>query len=221
MEKPEELAATYFALIGDIVDSRTLPDRSAVQRTLAETIRRLNRDRKTEMVAPLRIIDGDGVQVLLGGAAPVVDIVVALADALHPVAMVWGLGRGGLSTDVSEDVSMIDGPCFHLARSAIDDARMKPAWLKVGGIAPVHASSTSAAFTAMWAIRSRWTDTQRKYVAGARSDLQQNVAVRHGVSKQAVSKALDTARFAALLEIETATRGLLEWIAGRPAGRED
>lgn len=212
---------TYFALIGDIVDSRVLPDRSAVQHTLSDGIQRLNRKCHAEMAAPLRIIDGDAVQVLLVSASPVVDIVSDLEDALHPAAMVWGLGRGELSTDFSQDVATIDGPCFHHARAAVEDARSKPAWLRVGGIAPIHASAVSAAFTALWAIRSRWTDTQRRYVDGARSSLQQTVAARHGVSKQAVSKSLDTARYAALLEIESGTRDLLEWIAGRPAGEED
>jgi hypothetical protein len=192
-----------------------------VQRTLADSIDRLNRTRTPEMAAPLRIIDGDGVQVLLVAAPTVVDIVVDLAEALHPVTMVWGLGRGGLSTDFSHDVAMIDGPCFHHARAAIEEAQLKPAWLRVGGVAPVHGNSVSAAFTAMWAIRSRWTETQRKYAHGARSELQQTVASRHGVSKQAVSKSLDTARFAALLEIEAGVRDLLGWIDERPAGEED
>ncbi|MGI9038011.1 MAG: SatD family protein, partial [Gemmatimonadota bacterium] len=111
MDEPSAHGPTFFALIGDIVDSRTLPDRSAVQRTLAAAIQRLNRDRTEEMAAPLRIIDGDAVQVLLVAGPSVVDIVIRLAEALHPAAMVWGLGRGGLSTDFSDDVSMIDGPC--------------------------------------------------------------------------------------------------------------
>lgn len=212
---------SYFALIGDIIDSRNLADRPAVQRTLGDTIERVNLKHPPDIAAPLRIIDGDGVQVLLNRAGAVVDVVGELADALHPVQMVWGLGRGGLSTDFSGDVSAIDGPCFHHARAAVEAAQFKPAWLRVGGVAPVHAASVSAAFTAMWAIRSRWTDTQRKYASGARNEQQQAVAASHGVSKQAVSKSLDTARFAALLEIEAGARDLLGWIGGRPAGRED
>lgn len=221
MTGPQRNRPTYFALIGDIVDSRSLPARSAVQRTLAGSVGRVNGTHIASMAAPLRIIAGDGVQVLLNRAPAVLDIVTDISDALQPVAMVWGLGRGELSTDFSDDVSAIDGPCFHQARAAIASARAKPAWLRVGGVAPIHAASVSAAFTAMWAIRSRWTETQRKYARDARWKQQQAVAAAHGVSKQAVSKSLDTARFAALLETEAAARDLLDWIGARPAGQED
>lgn len=205
---------TYFALIGDVVGSRDLPDRAAVQRKLAETILTLNEHVGASLAAPLKLTAGDELQGLLAEPAAVVDILMAVADALHPAAVAWGLGSGPLTTDLSEDVALLDGPCFHRAREAVDEAAARGGWLRQRGLTAPHGDVLTALFGLTWAIRSGWTATQLRYVADARAMLQQEVAVRHGVSKQAVSKSLDAARFSAVRDGEEAARELLRWLAG-------
>ena len=46
--------------------------------------------------APLKAVAGDEVQGLLTGPAYMLDIVVRLADELHPVGLSWGLGLDAL-----------------------------------------------------------------------------------------------------------------------------
>lgn len=210
-----DLDPTYFALTGDVVSSRDLPDRRAVQRTLRASLDELNREHREAMAAPLKLVAGDEVQALLrvpSGAPAVVDIVVRIADELHPVAMTWGVGVGPLATDLEDDVSLVDGPCLHRARDALAVAGSEDRWLATAGVEEPHGETLSALFDAMGAIRSRWTETQARYVREARCATQADVAERLDVSRQAVSKALDAASFSSVLHAESASRSLLAWV---------
>lgn len=202
----------YFALTGDLVASRTLEDRAAVQRTLRAAVTDLNAAFADDLAVPLKLIAGDEIQGLFARPAAAADVVVRMADELHPVAVMWGLGRGTLATDLADDVSMVDGPCLHRAREALEDAVRAGRWLGAAGIPPPHGQVLSALFRTTWALRSGWTDTQIKYVRAVRSRNQTEVAEMFGVSKQAVSKVLDAAGFAAVHEAEEAARALLSWL---------
>ena len=202
----------YFALIGDLVGSRAIEDRSGVQRALLATLEDLNRDLGESVAAPLRVTAGDGVQGLLGSPGAIVDIVVGLEEALHPVSITWGVGRGPLATDLHDDVALLDGPCFHRARQALEAARHDSVWLRAEGLGEPHDIVLGSMFGLMGAVRSRWTDVQARYVREVRGSLQREVAERLGVSEPAVSKGLSAARFAAVKEAERAARALLEWL---------
>lgn len=209
---------TYFALIGDIVGSRQLDDRAGVQRRLGAELDALNQlDAGEAMAAPLRLTAGDEVQALLVRPDAVVTILTRLDDALHPATMIWGLGRGTLSTDLQADVATLDGSCFHRARSALSGARREEAWLRAEGFGAPHDEVLSALFRLMGTIRSRWTDVQARYVREVRGRLQREVAERLGVSEPAVSKSLAAARFATIEEAECAAAALLAWLGGADA----
>lgn len=203
----------YFALIGDIVASRQLEDRADVQRRLEAVLDALNAEPGEAKAAPLRLTAGDEVQGLLNTAGPVMTILARIEDALHPAKMVWGLGRGTLSTDLKADVATLDGSCFHRARSALAAARHDDTWLRAEGFGAPHDEVLNALFRLMGAVRSRWTDVQARYVREVRGRLQREVAERLGVSEPAVSKSLNAARFAAIDEAERATTALLAWLS--------
>ncbi|MGH7482063.1 MAG: SatD family protein [Longimicrobiales bacterium] len=214
----------FYAMIGDVVGSRELEDRAAVQRRLRDAVQALNGAVAASLAAPLKLTAGDELQALLTDPAAAVDIAVGIADALHPASVVWGLGRGELATELVSDVALLDGPCFHRARSAVEAAAARGAWLRQEGLEAPHGETLTALFDLAWAIRSSWTPTQLRYVRGARDSLQQEVAARFGVSKQAVSKSLDAARFSSVREGEDAARALLRWLGEStqrvPAGVE-
>ena len=202
----------YFALTGDVVSSRELEDRAAVQRSLQRAVEKLNEELGGALAAPLKLIAGDEVQGLFHGPEDVVDVITRIADVLHPVHVAWGLGRGPVSTDWSEDVSMMDGPCLHRARDAVEVAAAEGRWLMTGGIAPPHGEILSTLFNLIWTIRSSWTETQMRYAREARDRKQIEVASLYDVTPQAVSKALDSARFSVVLEGEGAARRYLGWL---------
>lgn len=240
----------FFALIGDVVASRNLADRAAVQRALRAELHALNealgperRDEETSvhdrghgeppaeaarrdrpgtdapLAAPLELTAGDEVQGLLRRPEGAVDVVVRLADRLHPAEMVWGLGRGPIATDLYPEVAAIDGPCFHRARSALEAAAREGSWVRVDGFPAPHDQVLSALFRLAHGIRSRWTDTQARYVSAVRGRLQKDVAREFGVDDSTVSESLKKAHFRAVEAGEEAARALLAWFgsSGRPA----
>lgn len=193
--------------------SRRLQDRAAVQRTLRRVVGTLNDELEPALAAPLKVVAGDEVQGLFSRGEAVSDVVVRIADVLHPVSMVWGLGHGGLTTERAEDVSVMDGPCLHRARDAVEVAASEGRWVVVEGLPRPHGEVLTTLFGLVWALRSSWTDTQMKYIRGARHRKQTEVADRYGVTRQAVSKVLDAAGFRVVSEGEAAIRRYLGWVS--------
>lgn len=210
----------YVAVIGDITGSRRIRDRAGVQRRLQQEVAALNAGSAASLAAPLKVVAGDEVQGLLVDPGAAVEVVVRLADALHPVGVSWGLGRGQLTTDLEADVSVLDGPCFHNARNALSAAARERTWLSAAGFPEPHNEVVTALFRLMWAIRSRWTETQVRYVRAARGRLQQEAAEQLAVTKQSVSKTLDAAQFAQVQAGEEAARRLLGWLGTLDEGRQ-
>ena len=166
---------TYFALIGDVVGSRQLEDRAALQRELVETIEGLSAKLSGPggvLAAPLKLMAGDEIQGLLREPASAVDVLVRIGDRIHPVTVSWGLGAGPLSTDLGADVALLDGPCFHRARSAVEAAYAEGVWVRVEGFSPPHGDALSALFRLMGGIRSRWKPAQMRYIRSVRGHLQ-------------------------------------------------
>lgn len=202
----------YFALTGDIASSRELADRAAVQQEIRSMLETSSSELDTALAAPLQLIRGDEIQGLFRHPDRIVDVVVRLADALHPVAVMWGLGRGPLSTELLTNVSAVDGPCLHRARDALEEARREESWVVAGGFGDPHDGILSTLFRLIWTVRSTWTPTQMKYVHDVRTRTQTNVAALHDVTRQAVSKSLDAARLTAVLDGEEAARSYLRWL---------
>lgn len=216
MSSPGSETETFYALTGDVVGSRELSDRAEVQRRIRDAVSRLNRDLDPEPAAPLRVVSGDEVQGLLVRPEGAVEVVTRIADALHPVAVAWGLGSGPLTTDPSDDVSVLDGPCFHRSREALEAAESEGRWVVIRGFDAPHDPVLTTLLDLVWTLRSSWTDTQMKYVRDARSRSQTDVAALHDVSRQAVSKVLDAAHFGVVLDGEEAARRYLRWVSRAP-----
>lgn len=201
---------SYAALTGDLVDSRRLRDRGAVQRALRTAIGRLNERLEPDTAATrLALAAGDEVQVLLAKPAAAVEIMVELADAAAPAAIVFGLGFGALATDPDPDPAVVDGPCFHRARAALRLARRRRRWGAAEGFGATEDAALSALLGLLGAVRARWTATQLRYVHAARSAPQREVAARFGVSPSVVSESLKSASFTMVLEGEEAVRQIL------------
>jgi hypothetical protein len=205
------------ALIGDLVASRDLQDRGQVQRSLAGLLEDLNREAQDgTLAAPLRITAGDEIQALLWRPAYAMPIVQRLTDGLLPVRLVFGLGRGELSTPTglapprrAPDVAELDGPCFHRAREALALAKRGETWAVWRGFGEALDGILDAIFDLMGVIRAGWTAKQARTTGAVRGRPQKDVARQFSVSPSVVSESLKAARFEAILRSEEAVRRLL------------
>ena len=212
-----ESGSGVVVLIGDVVGSRNVDDRAALQ----ETLKRLVGDRPAagDGAAPrLELTAGDEIQGLaIESPEPLVDEMIRFTEALHPLRMCFGLGRGTLFTPVEGPVAHMDGPCFHRARRAVDRARHRNGWAAVEGFGAPADQVLDALFDLMGTLRARWTVKQAATVREARRHaLRKEVAARLQVSPSVVTESLQAAAFDSLREGETAVRALL---AGEGGGK--
>lgn len=114
-------SSSVATLIGDVVDSRTSPDRHQLHRTLTEVLTQVND--QTDPVQPLRITVGDEFQGAWGGRGQALHAALRIRLALLPgVETRYGLAWGDV-TALTEDGSIQDGPGWWLAREAIGAAK--------------------------------------------------------------------------------------------------
>jgi predicted DNA-binding protein YlxM (UPF0122 family) len=127
---------SYLALIGDIKESRKLVDRDAVQRRLQTTCDQLNRQADAlQLVSPFTVTLGDEFQAVFTGAQHIWSCIFAIESGLHPVRVRFGMGVGGIDTQINRSQSIgMDGPAFHLAREAVTSLKSERGSYRVLGM---------------------------------------------------------------------------------------
>ena len=190
--------ARYVALIGDVVGSREVEDREALQRRLRRLMGEVNRRFAGAIAARFTLTAGDEFQGLLGRAGGIGEICGLLRARLDPVEIRLGLGVGGLSTALEAEAIGMDGPCFHRAREALNRAKERgsPVEAVTGGdegVFEVYGSLYGA-------LRRGWTLRQREAVDWTMAGLKgREVARRMGVGPSTVSLHLKAAEARAVL----------------------
>jgi hypothetical protein len=226
----------YAALIGDLVSSRDQADRSEVQAALGVMVRELNSELGAEdLAAPLVQTAGDEVQALLRRPSRVVYVVQELTDRLAGSGfapgeapsqeIAFGVGWGGVTTASppaapaqAETPALIDGPCFHHARAALEEARRQRSWVRFSGFPEPPCGTLNTLFELMRAIRSSWATKQKYYTYQARRPgSRKALAEDLHVSPSVISESLKAAHFSAICEGEAEARKLLDELVPHPS----
>ena len=117
-----------IAVIGDIVGSKELPRREALQQQLAATLKAVGRSARG-LASPYTLTLGDEFQAVYRAADSIFADIVTIMAEVHPVRVRFALGVGALTTRINAKQALgMDGPAFHLARAALlalkDDGRL-------------------------------------------------------------------------------------------------
>ena len=116
----------YFAIIGDVVDSRKINNRDDVQKQYVGVINRINKKYFDDISSKFLITLGDSFQGLLKDSSHILEIIEEIEDSMAPSKLRFGIGIGKINTSIIvEDSSLIDGPAYHNARFAIDEVKTK------------------------------------------------------------------------------------------------
>jgi hypothetical protein len=203
----------YVAIIGDIVRSRRLPSatRRHVQRRLDEILQAMNTRYRKALASKFLITVGDEFQGLLRDPSVVPELIRRLENGLPDIDVRLGIGRGRLDTDLKAFAIGMDGEVWHAARAAIEDARANR---RLGGVFLGFGERTDTALNGfarvLHHIRSRLTTKQRELLeALLEAGTQTEVAVRVGITRQAVSKQMRAAGGDAYREAEAAWKVVL------------
>jgi hypothetical protein len=208
----------FVALIGDIRGSRELENRKKVQKEFKRVVASLNDHVPDGSIASrFTVTTGDEFQVLLTDATGAVEAAVSASDRFHPARLRFGIGRGGLDTEVNPNQAIgMDGPCFHRAREAVDSARNDGAWLRVSGWPKNLDEHINSMFDLVQCVREDWTDRQAQLALALKErGAQKRVADHYGVSKSTVSESLSAGH---VQEVRSAENSLAALLQENPSG---
>ena len=110
----------YYAIIGDVKDSRTLSNRNDVQEKLKKVLLDINRIYNEDIAADFLITLGDEFQGLMLKSNNIIKIVKHIQRELHPIQIRFGIGIEEISTKINKKAAIgADGPAFYAARNVI------------------------------------------------------------------------------------------------------
>jgi hypothetical protein len=117
----EESTPTYFAMIGDLVSSRSIPAREKFQKQFMQVINTLNARFEPWTASRFTVTVGDEFQGLLADASQICRLMDTVITELYPVKVRFGIGIGSISTAIDPKLSLgADGPAYWAARRAIE-----------------------------------------------------------------------------------------------------
>ena len=170
------MTTEYVALIADVAASRTLSARAraALQNDIRAAARALNARYRKHLAGRFAVTLGDELQGLFTSAAPLWEVSHDLRARFPTTEWVVACGRGGLTTAIRPGITApeLDGPCFHAARRALEDAKRQGLVLAFAGFTPAVTACTAyyAALYRGWTARQRIVATAQRANPGARLD---------------------------------------------------
>ncbi|MGD8594964.1 MAG: SatD family protein [Gammaproteobacteria bacterium] len=112
-----------IVLIGDIIASRKIKDRSSVQKQLKAAIRQLNR-KNPNLLSPYTITLGDEFQAVFDKADRLFSDIINILFALYPEQVRFSVGVGAIDTPINKQQAIgMDGQAFYLARKGIEQLK--------------------------------------------------------------------------------------------------
>lgn len=187
---------TYLAVKMDVRDSQKTQDRSELQKKLLQVTAEINRRFESSIQAKFVVTHGDEVQGLVRCEAirMLLGMVEYYANSLRPVRVRFGIGLGTLSTELQSIAIGMDGPAWHHAKQAIEDAERTRAFIRFRGFGPETDSVLDGLANLLFFVSSRWTAERRSTIAWAEEGLRQTcIAERFRVSDAAISRRLSAA----------------------------
>lgn len=114
----------YLVLIGDIVASKAIRNRSQFQSQFETVLEQASQQYRPILISPLTLTIGDEFQAVLGGTANLFQLIAFVEQQMSSVAFRFGFGLGAIVTEINTQRAIgMDGPAFHFARQAVELAR--------------------------------------------------------------------------------------------------
>lgn len=112
-----------IAIIGDIIKSKSIPDRYKTQQDLQAVLQQINQRHHASLASHFTITLGDEFQGLFKASKGLLYTLDEISFALRPIRLRFGIGVGSLTTELDPSKSIgADGPAYWKAREAIDFA---------------------------------------------------------------------------------------------------
>lgn len=219
----------YYALVGDLKQSRQSSDRKALQELLLGTMNSLNIRYTEHMAALLMVNSGDAFQGLFFLDAPILEICDRIRYALSSQNGIrMGIGFGTIETAIERKQSILaDGPAFWNARYALaqvqdhDYYNTRTLALRMGENCHEQLETlVNQVLVLQDQVASRWKNTQlelaRHYLSshGYERVSQTQVAKEMKLSTQQVNTTVQAMGWFAFLDTRKETERVLQTALG-------
>lgn len=157
-------------IIGDMINSRSLSDRSEVQKRFLETLDKLNKSFEKYILADFIITIGDEFQGLLRSKKKLIEILEFIDMEMEDIRFRYGIGVGSISSEINRrESNKIDGPAYHRARQMIEDLEINEksnqtpvTYIKIKS--DDNDDLVNALFAMMSSMKLSWTVRQREVI---------------------------------------------------------
>jgi SatD family (SatD) len=192
-----------IVVVGDLVASRSIAGRSAVQNELKAALKGLNGKKRSDLLSPYTITLGDEFQAVFCGAERVFPDALRIMRAIHPVRIRFSFGIGRIDTPINRKQAIgMDGPAFHLARTAIEGLKRTKTLFVLAAPAGIDVALANGSLDLVSHLVRKWDRNQFDMLLGAfdRHPVK-DIAVDLGVTDKAVYKAVEAGAMKTIIRI--------------------
>src|SRR5690554_2898501 len=158
----------YYAIIGDIIKSKSIKNRLETQEKLKFILNIINKDYKNDLAANFTITLGDEFQGLLRNSKLLLEIINKIEAYMRPLKIRFGVGIGNILTEIDKEISIgTDGPAWWYAREMINDLKEKSKGIKLlsnikifGKIDKKVLDLINYSLSLCYSIKNNWTKEQ-------------------------------------------------------------
>ncbi len=191
----------FLAITGDIVNSRSVKNRTKLQEELLNICERVNNAFVEYIRVKFSITIGDEIQGLIKKESPIFNILEYFEKELYPVRIRFGIGEGTVSTPFYSKTNQMDGECFLNSRKAIEQAKKEDRLLKL--ILKHKKTEILVDMIVLWIERTKreWNNMiYRRFWLYKELKSIEKVAKKEGVTKQSVGESLKRAKYDIILK---------------------
>lgn len=121
----------YYAIIGDIKNSKKIQNRYEAQEQLKNILNNVNAIYDDDIAAGFLITLGDEFQGLFKQSKNILNAVKYIQREMYPIEIRFGIGVGEIFTRINNKAAIgADGPAFYAARNVIGNLREQEKQLK-------------------------------------------------------------------------------------------
>lgn len=157
----------HLVLIGDIVGSRQVSGRAALQRQLQAAVQAVNHRSQAWLASPLTITLGDEFQAVYRGSQTVFSDIFFLLHALAPLRARFALAAGEIVTPLNKKQAIgMDGPAFHAARDLLIGLKTQDRLFGIAGLPAEIAKLAKPVLAVLSGQADGWRQTRFQLLAG-------------------------------------------------------
>lgn len=200
-------STNYFVLLGDVVDSRKIGDRSGFDKKLQAGLGTVTQMFQNAFVLPLQVWKGlDEIAAVLRSPVELYPLLSVIQDSVAPQKFRFVVAEGSIDVmPENGDVRQADGSAFHQAAEGMQQLKKEGLLFSCKTGNALWDRAYGSQVNLLLLLKDDWTERQRSiYTAYVKSGRQEEVAAALQVTQQTVSKTLQAIKAAQVQKLEAA-----------------